>query len=103
MNKNRESAMKHVHGLNLVRMPRAALLVLALVIAASIQLVSPWAAFAQQGVIDLNTLEGPFDTVFLSPTATSAQAATMQHGNRSWGIFLKQQFTNIGYERSHHR
>ncbi len=88
MNKNRESAMKHVHGLNLVRMPRAALLVLALVIAASIQLVSPWAAFAQQGVIDLNALEGPFDTVFLSPTATSAQAATMQHGNRSWGIFL---------------
>jgi hypothetical protein len=88
MKKNPLRTMRHVGGLSLISMPRAALLVIALVIAASIQLVSPWVAFAQPPPIDLNALEGPFATVFLPPTATSAQAATMQHGLRSWGIFL---------------
>jgi hypothetical protein len=59
------------------------------VIAVSIQLASPWAAFAQQPINnDLTALEGAADNVFLPPTATSAQAGTTQSGTRSWDFFL---------------
>lgn len=64
------------------------LLVLALVIAAGIQLVSPWAAFAQQPLSDLLAVESANANASLPSTATSAQAATMQNGTRSWGTFL---------------
>jgi hypothetical protein len=61
----------------------AVLLVVAGMLAVTIQVAIPRVAFAQQPYLSSNALA--FDGIVLSPMATSAQAKTMQTGNRLWG------------------
>jgi hypothetical protein len=89
MNKNLVRTRRHIRGLNIVRPHRAVLFLVVLVIAASIQLASPWAAFAvpvQTLGNDLRVQETPSYNASLPVTATSAQAGTMQNSLRNWGF-----------------
>ena len=89
MKENAGGTWKRMRSLGIARLPRVALLVVALAVSAGIPLAVPGSASAQQGAnSDLQAFDGPTDNVFLPPDATSVQAGTTQSGTRSWNIFL---------------
>jgi len=61
---------------------------MALAVSAGIPLAIPGPASAQGANSDLTALEVTANDVSLPPTATSAQAGTMQNGTRNWNFFF---------------
>ncbi len=88
MNKHRERTVRHIWGLNILSMRLAVLLVVAGMLAVTIQSAIPQIAFAQNPFSDLVAQEAAFDVAALPPTATNAQAGTVRTGTRNWGAFF---------------
>jgi hypothetical protein len=74
MKKNAGGTWRRIRGLSIVRLPRVALLVMALAVLAGIPLAIPGPASAQGANSDLMALVGPNPGAVLPVTATSAQA-----------------------------
>jgi len=74
MKKNAGGTWRRTRGLGIVRLPRVALLVMALAVPAGILLAIPGPASAQGANSDLMALVGPNPVAVLPVTATSAQA-----------------------------